>query len=182
MDYRDRWKKQFENAGLEILQSDDPLKVRVSWAKHSGEVLATQLEEQGIFSEKTEEDTVLLTFPLLKQEAEVSEPFSLQLLQQAESDGVDRGRKRLSMAPHMELDLSYNNQKKRRVKRTRLEEAQGKIAAQNITPYPPGIPLVLKGERLTSEQIRQVEYCLSQSMRVVGLENKRELFIFSEND
>ena len=182
LDYRDRWKKQFENAGLEILQSDDPLKVRVSWAKHSGEVLATQLEEQGIFSEKTEEDTVLLTFPLLKQEAEVSEPFSLQLLQQAESDGVDRGRKRLSMAPHMELDLSYNNQKKRRVKRTRLEEAQGKIAAQNITPYPPGIPLVLKGERLTSEQIRQVEYCLSQSMRVVGLENKRELFIFSEND
>ncbi|WP_407389808.1 aminotransferase class I/II-fold pyridoxal phosphate-dependent enzyme [Carnobacterium jeotgali] len=182
LNYRDLWKKQFENAGLEIFQSDDPLKVRVSWAKHSGEVLATQLEEQGIFSEKTDESTVLLTFPLLKQEAEVSEPFSLHLLQEAESDWVDNGRKRLSMAPHMELDLSYNSQKNRMVKRTRLEEAQGEIAAQNITPYPPGIPLVLKGERLTNEQIRQVEYCLSQSMRVVGLENKTELFIFSEND
>ncbi len=182
LEYRDLWKNQFKNAGLELLQSNDPLKVRVSWAKHSGEVLAAQLEKQGIFSEKTDDSTVLLTFPLLKQETEVKEPFSIQLLQQTENERVDNGRNLLSMAAHTELDLGYDSQKNRMIERTRLEEAQGKIAAQNITPYPPGIPLVLKGERLTSEQIGQVEYCLSQSMRVVGLENKRELFVFSEND
>lgn len=35
----------------------------------------------------------------------------------------------------------------------RLADAAGRIAAEAITPYPPGIPLVMPGERLSSEVI-----------------------------
>lgn len=182
LEYRDLWKNQFEHAGLEILQSSDPLKMRVSWANHSGEVLAAQLERQGIFGEKTDHSTVLLTFPLLKQETDVGKPFSIQLLQQEENEWIKNEKMAVSIAPYTELDLDYDSQKNRTIERIRLEEAAGKIAAQNITPYPPGIPFVLKGERLTIEQIRQLEYYLSQSMRVVGLGNKMDLAVFSEND
>lgn len=34
-----------------------------------------------------------------------------------------------------------------------LESATGRIAAEPVTPYPPGIPLVMPGERLTAEVI-----------------------------
>ena len=34
------------------------------------------------------------------------------------------------------------------------EEAAGRIAAEMITPYPPGIPVVLPGERLTEPVLR----------------------------
>ena len=32
-----------------------------------------------------------------------------------------------------------------------IDEAKGRVAAQNITPYPPGIPIVTYGERITEE-------------------------------
>lgn len=31
-----------------------------------------------------------------------------------------------------------------------IGEAAGRIAAEQVTPYPPGIPVVVPGERLTS--------------------------------
>lgn len=31
------------------------------------------------------------------------------------------------------------------------------MAAQNITPYPPGIPVVIYGERITEEVIRAIK-------------------------
>ena len=30
-----------------------------------------------------------------------------------------------------------------------IGESEGRVAAQNITPYPPGIPIVTYGERIT---------------------------------
>lgn len=37
------------------------------------------------------------------------------------------------------------------IERVRLDDAIGRIAAEFITPFPPGIPLTLKGEELTTE-------------------------------
>lgn len=181
IEYRDLWKNQFENAGLKIFQSSDPLKVRVSWVNHSGEALAAQLEKQGIFGEKTDQSTILLTFPLLKQETEISKPFTIKLIQYKE-EWIDNKETALLIAPYSELDLGYEVQKSRTIEQIPLAKAEGKITAQNITPYPPGIPFVLKGERLTIEKIRCLEDYLRQSVRVVGLGNSMELAVFSEKD
>lgn len=35
-----------------------------------------------------------------------------------------------------------------------LDQACGRIAAENIIPYPPGVPLTIKGEEFTQEAIR----------------------------
>ncbi len=37
-----------------------------------------------------------------------------------------------------------------------LEDAAGRICAEYVTPYPPGIPLLVPGERITAEQVRQL--------------------------
>ncbi|MDT9627852.1 hypothetical protein RTF48_24770, partial [Escherichia coli] len=34
------------------------------------------------------------------------------------------------------------------------QEAEGRVAAEMLTPYPPGIPAALRGERLTREVLR----------------------------
>ena len=35
-----------------------------------------------------------------------------------------------------------------------LEKAVGRIAAESITPYPPGVPIICPGEELTEETVR----------------------------
>jgi arginine/lysine/ornithine decarboxylase len=180
--YRDLWKKQFKKAGLTIFQSDDPLKVKVSLINQSGEELAGQLEEQGVFGEKTDGTSVLLTFPLLKKETKITELFSIHITQSVKNEVPKKMKTPLLIAPFVELDLSYERQTSSTNKQISLAEAEGKIAARNITPYPPGIPLVLKGERIKVEQIKQINHYLDQNMRVTGLENQKEVVFFSEND
>ncbi len=44
------------------------------------------------------------------------------------------------------------------------EKADGRIAAEMITPYPPGIPAVLPGERLTEPVLRYLRTGLEAGM------------------
>lgn len=39
------------------------------------------------------------------------------------------------------------------IEKVPLEKAEGRISAENITPYPPGIPTTIKGEEFTREMI-----------------------------
>ena len=55
--------------------------------------------------------------------------------------------------------------------RVPLKEADGLIAAANITPYPPGIPIVVQGEKIDSHMIAYVEHWLSKGLDVPGVED-----------
>jgi len=48
------------------------------------------------------------------------------------------------------------------------EAAAGRIAAESLATYPPGIPNVLPGERLTSETLAYVRATLRQGGSVRG--------------
>ncbi|MEW1635318.1 hypothetical protein AB0469_14705 [Streptomyces sp. NPDC093801] len=41
-----------------------------------------------------------------------------------------------------------------RTEQVSWQEADGRIAAETLTPYPPGIPAALPGERLTKDVLR----------------------------
>lgn len=49
-----------------------------------------------------------------------------------------------------------------------LEEAEGRIAAELVTCYPPGIPLVGPGERVTAEVLAQLRLVAEGRLRVSG--------------
>jgi arginine decarboxylase len=49
-----------------------------------------------------------------------------------------------------------------------LAEAAGEITADMITPYPPGIPLVAPGERITSPIVEYLQAGLAAGMHVAG--------------
>lgn len=56
-----------------------------------------------------------------------------------------------------------------KVKYIELEKAFGKICAENIVPYPPGVPLVVMGEVLNESIIDIIKYYLKNKKDVMGI-------------
>ncbi len=57
-----------------------------------------------------------------------------------------------------------------RSKRIPLKKAIGHISAQTLTPYPPGIPVLIPGERVTAEIVDYLEDLTERAVRVSGQE------------
>ncbi len=57
-----------------------------------------------------------------------------------------------------------------RSKRVPLRKAIGHISAQPLTPYPPGIPVLIPGERVTHEIVEYLEDLTERAVRVSGQE------------
>lgn len=55
-------------------------------------------------------------------------------------------------------------------KRVPLSKAAGQISAQTLTPYPPGIPVLIPGERITQEIVDYLKDLAEKDIRVVGQE------------
>lgn len=54
-----------------------------------------------------------------------------------------------------------------------LDEASGRVAAGIVAAYPPGIPILASGERISSEIIFNIKMYLNAGIEVVGVENGR---------
>ncbi len=59
-----------------------------------------------------------------------------------------------------------------KAKRVALSKAVGQIAAQTLTPYPPGIPVLIPGERITQEIVDYLADLAEKDIRVVGQEGE----------
>ena len=59
-----------------------------------------------------------------------------------------------------------------RSKRVPLSKAAGHISAQTLTPYPPGIPVLIPGERITQEIVDFLEDLAEKDIRVSGQETE----------
>lgn len=57
-----------------------------------------------------------------------------------------------------------------KAKRVPLSRSVGQISAQTLTPYPPGIPVLIPGERITQEIVDYLSDLTEKDIRVVGQE------------
>lgn len=55
-----------------------------------------------------------------------------------------------------------------------MDMAKGRICAEAIVPYPPGIPLVTLGEVIDRESLNLVEYYLNNGVEVLGVVKENE--------
>lgn len=53
----------------------------------------------------------------------------------------------------------------------KLQKSQGKIVAENIIPYPPGVPILVGGEIIESKHIEIILTCINNNITVIGVEN-----------
>lgn len=58
-----------------------------------------------------------------------------------------------------------------------FEKAAGEIAAEVIAPYPPGIPIVVPGERITDSIIEVMRRILTAGGRIRGMNSRKEIYI-----
>ena len=59
-----------------------------------------------------------------------------------------------------------------------ITKVSGRISADFINLYPPGIPFIIPGERFDKELISQISDCINAGMNVQGIEigaNKQRL-------
>lgn len=63
---------------------------------------------------------------------------------------------------------------KRKVK---LKEAAGMISSEMVSPYPPGIPVLLPGEIITPEIIKEIHICKDNGIHINGLSDKSAEYI-----
>ena len=50
----------------------------------------------------------------------------------------------------------------------KFRESRGRICAETLTPYPPGIPVISPGEEITQEIIDYLRFELKAGVRIQG--------------
>jgi arginine decarboxylase len=58
----------------------------------------------------------------------------------------------------------------REIERVGIDELEGRITAMLVTPYPPGIPLLIPGERFNATIVRYLKFARDFNARFPGFE------------
>ena len=51
-------------------------------------------------------------------------------------------------------------------------KAEGRVCAEFIIPYPPGIPLVSPGEEITEEMLEYISFIVKNGVEITGVKSK----------
>ncbi|WP_273854113.1 aminotransferase class I/II-fold pyridoxal phosphate-dependent enzyme [Guptibacillus spartinae] len=152
----------------------DPLKITVQLAGASGYELAKKLENEGIFVELSDPLNVLLVCPMA-----INEEIYIRTIQAFKKIALHRNEDNfhefLYELNHEDMTFpaySFEKLETMKTKRVKLTEATGMIAARGLIPYPPGIPVVLPGERIPMEKVKRLESILLSGGHIQGIHDE----------
>ncbi len=80
-------------------------------------------------------------------------------------------RAQLAPPPLPQLILNPRQATFRPSRRVPLVEALDEVCAEQVIPYPPGVPLLMPGEVISAEMLDYVRYLLRQQIKIVGPED-----------
>ncbi len=173
---------------LEVIQVDDPLKLLIRVGKYSGFQIQRVLEAHHVYVELADTYQVLLILPLLKYDQE----YSFADVRKRIKNAVDDLSKE---EPKMPRDIQYYSNKQvstMQMNISFLNEKQGewipyvraigRISKAMIIPYPPGVPLVLPGEKITISMLTQLEEWLDKGASFQGHHRLEEKLIYVVED
>lgn len=131
--------------GVKVAEPDDPGKLMLTSEKGPYN-LERSLRNEGIYSEMVTDKGVLWCLPLWHEDD--SYPFK-ELF-----DKITKLKPAAdSAAPVKDI--------------TALE---GKVCLENIVPYPPGVPLVLKGNVITNKDIKRIKHYQVNHVKIEGID------------
>ena len=153
-----------------VLPSNDPLKItfHVKQNFSAGQV-ATVLESMKVYPELVTHNQILFIhglspFKQIERFRKIIKRIGEQLKNHANHATIEMGK--LFPQPIQELALSYQTMSTLPYKLVPFKEGIGQIAAEAVIPYPPGIPFILKGEKITAAHIATVEQLRGQGIRI----------------
>ncbi|HAY08594.1 MAG TPA: lysine decarboxylase, partial [Thauera sp.] len=74
------------------------------------------------------------------------------------------------MVPAMKPANAFAKMAHREIERVALDELEGRVTAMLVTPYPPGIPLLIPGERFNATIVRYLKFARDFNARFPGFE------------
>ena len=74
------------------------------------------------------------------------------------------------MVPAMKPADAFARMAHREIERVLIEELEGRVTAMLVTPYPPGIPLLIPGERFNATIVRYLKFARDLNSRFPGFE------------
>lgn len=155
--------------GLNVIEVDDPLKLCLSHNAYDGYELQNIFEALAIYTELADEKQILFVLPLWHKRD--TYPYN-DLLARIKRIKLTQQSIKLTEKEITTTDVGYYrysvNSEARKIK---IEDAQGEILATHIVPYPPGIPIMLKGEKISANMVKLLQYWSSQKLRVEGIKN-----------
>ncbi|WP_243292599.1 aminotransferase class I/II-fold pyridoxal phosphate-dependent enzyme [Bacillus sp. FJAT-47783] len=169
--------------GLRIVKSNDsnvnqdPLKLTArSTEGLTGYDLQQVFEDSSLFPELADPFNMLLILPLTTLDER-----SISFKQIEDKLSYIQNTLRGKEVPFIPLQNSlvslgvpYKELEKRNKRYVSLHEAVGNLCAEMIIPYPPGIPLLMIGERITNDHIVQMKALLQMNVKIQGGSSLRD--------
>lgn len=148
----------------------DDLKITVQTrCQLSGYELQSVFERAGIYTEMADPYNVLLILPLQAKEEYMRAIEIIRVaLEHYEVKDKNESIRYTYKRESSPLPYTYKQLEGYKTKVVPIEEAVGMIAAEMIIPYPPGIPLIMYGERITSGHKEQIMYLEKTGARFQG--------------
>lgn len=174
--------EQFDGIDELVLQkSQDPFKLSLVVRGYSGFSLSSFLHKNGLYPELADERKVLLVFSVgsTQEECDHLRNQLVQLVQQQPKTKIEKSPDYLTGKLISEAYCSYDDIQRADRMRIPLKKAIGKLAAEMIIPYPPGIPFVLPGEVFTSEIVEQLDHFIHQggTIRGIGRDQNKHVYV-----
>ncbi len=172
------WRSEFVRQlkkvkALEVIETEDPLKILLRQKEASGYTLQHALEEAEIYTELADERQVLFVLPLLTE----GTAYPIDPICKAVDSAVQQLQSSTVKAPEKDEPLeeeprkffiTTSSQSKKDTEWVSAESAIGCQTAAAIIPYPPGIPLVLSGEHLNLHQIQEICHMTESGAKFQG--------------
>ncbi len=153
---------------FEVIEVDDPLKVLLRLPGYTGFQLKNVLEQQGVYVELADPYQVLVILPLLKHGQ--TYPFAdlrIRIKEAIAKLKKERVAEREEIKPSYEItavsvsEYSYDEIEQLEKEWLPYMRTIGRVSASMLIPYPPGIPLLLPGEKITVSKLSQLEELLA---------------------
>ncbi|PGS49516.1 aminotransferase class I/II-fold pyridoxal phosphate-dependent enzyme [Bacillus sp. AFS041924] len=152
----------------------DLLKLIVKSKKgHTGKQLQEIFETEGIYTELSDWGHVLFILPL-DEKIDYNDLIS-RIKKATDSMNFIENKQPKLTVPNFTSTVSYSyaGLKKKRKMVKNLADSVGEISAENIVPYPPGVPILLKGELITTKHVDYIHNIYQYGMTIHNLiENK----------
>lgn len=166
--------KVLKDKGMRIIDVEDPLKLNIQCNGYTGIELQTLFENQEIYVELADDYQVLLVLPLWHKGDQF--PFDDLLARISAINIETRVAFEVTDVPFYNEEGTYDYREIDKVKKIDIDKAYNKILATHLTPYPPGIPIMLRGEIITKNMIKLMNYWCNHQIRVEGMkDNKIEI-------
>ena len=170
---------------IEVVQVDDPLKLLIRVEKYSGFQVQQAFENQNVYVELADIYQVLLILPLLKVEheyafAEIRKriKYAIDSLKQESPDLMNNYLYHIEQKTISTLQMSMELISEKQGEWIPYVRSIGRIAKGMIIPYPPGIPLILPGEKITVSTLTELEEWIEKGALFQGEHRLEEKLIY----